>query len=87
MDNQHSRQRQPHNRCSDLLPYTLILEASKGDHDAIATVLRHYEGYITRMSMRKLYDGQGNSYLCVDETMRRRLEIKLIAGILAFHIA
>lgn len=29
----------------------------------------------------------GNSYLCVDEAMRRKLEMKLIAGILAFHVA
>ena len=35
--------------------------------------------------MRRLYDEYGNIYLCVDETMRRRLEVKLIAGILSFH--
>lgn len=71
----------------DLLPYAVIQAATTGDPDAINAVLRHYSGYITSMSLRTLYDGQGNSYLCVDEDMRRKLEMKLIAGILAFRIA
>jgi hypothetical protein len=49
--------------------------------------LRHYEGYIAKLSTRRLFDEMGNVYLCVDETMRRRLEIKLIAGILTFKVA
>ena len=55
--------------------------------DAISAVLCHYSGYITHMSLRTLHDEQGNSYLCVDEAMRRKLEMKLLAGILAFHVA
>lgn len=81
------RQRQTHRRQNPLLPYTVIRAATMGDPDAISAVLRHYSGYITSMSLRRLYDGQGNSYLCVDEAMRHRLEMKLIAGILAFRIA
>ncbi len=72
----------PHNH---LLPYETIRAATEGDADAVDTVLRHYEGYITRLSMRPLFDENGNAYLCVDEAMRRRLEIKLIAGILSFR--
>ena len=71
----------------DLLPYKTIRAASTGDPDAVNTVPSHYANYITHMSMRKLYDEHGNVYLCVDETMRRRLEIKLITGILAFRAA
>lgn len=74
----------PHSR---LLPYDIIRAASKGDPDAVSAVLRHYEGYIARLSMRRLFDENSNTYLCVDETMRHRLEIKLIAGILAFRAA
>ena len=70
-----------------LLPYATILAATQGDPDAVAAVLRHYDGYIARLSMRRLYDEYGNMYFCVDETMRHRLEIKLIAGLLAFHAA
>lgn len=46
-----------------------------------------YEGYIARLSTRQFYDEYGNAYLCVDEAMRRRLEIKLITGILSFRAA
>ena len=72
---------------SRLLPYDTIRAASAGDPDAVSAVLHHYEGYIARLSTRRLFDENGNTYLCVDETMRRRLEIKLIAGILAFRAA
>ena len=78
----HSKK--PHSR---LLPYNTIRAASGGDPDAMNAVLRHYEGYIARLSMRRLFDENGNTYLCVDEGMRRRLEIKLIAGVLAFRAA
>ena len=37
--------------------------------------------------MLRLYDEQGNIYPCVDETMRHRLEFKLIAGLLSFRAA
>lgn len=72
---------------SRLLPYNTIRAASGGDPDAMSAVLRHYEGYIARLSMRRLFDENGNTYLCMDEGMRRRLEIKLIAGVLAFRAA
>lgn len=70
-----------------LLPYATILAATQGDADAVAAVLRHYEGYIARLSTRRLYDEHGNVYSGVDEAMRRRLEIKLIAGLLTFRAA
>ena len=70
-----------------VLPYETIQAASKGDTEAMYTVLRHYEGYIARLSTRRFYDEYGNAYLCVDEAMRRRLEIKLIIGILSFRAA
>ena len=47
----------------------------------------HYEGYIAVLSTRKLYDEYGNLHYCVDETLRRRLETKLITKILKFKIA
>lgn len=77
-----NRRNRPH---SQLLPYVIILAASRGDPDAINEVLRHYEGYIARLSTRQFNDERGNAYYFVDETIRRRLEIKLIAGILAFR--
>ena len=69
--NNYRRNSKPHSR---LLPYATIRAASEGDPDAVNAV-------------RQLHDEYGNTYLCVDEAMRRRLEIKLITGILAFRAA
>lgn len=55
--------------------------------EAINAVLKHYEGYIASLSVRKLYDEYGQPHYCVDETLRRRLETKLITKILDFEIA
>ena len=74
-------------KCSKLLPYHIIAAAASGDVEAINMVLKHYEVYIAALATRKLYDEYGNPHYCVDETLRRRLEIKLITKILAFKVA
>lgn len=43
----------------NLLPFHIIKAASEGDVSAINTVLKHYEGYIIKLSTRKLYDESG----------------------------
>lgn len=70
-----------------LLPWAVIEAATEGDPLAVGVVLRHYEGYISKLSMRHLFDEDGNSYLCVDEELRRRLEVKLISAIMSFPAA
>ena len=67
----------------NLLPFHIIKAASEGDVSAINAVLKHYEGYIIKLSTRKLYDESGQVHYCIDETLRRRLETKLITKILA----
>ena len=54
--------------------------------ETINAVLKHYAGYIAKLSLRKLYDEYGNPHLCVDEELRRRLETKLITKILTFRV-
>lgn len=73
--------------CSKLLSYNIIVSAASGDVEAINTVLKHYEGYIAALATRKLYDEYGNPHYCVDETLRRKLETKLITKVLAFDVA
>lgn len=68
-----------------LVPYATIRAASSGDTEAIRSVLRHYDGYIAYLSLRPMRDWDGRTQLRVDEVMRRRLEIKLISGILKFR--
>ena len=58
---------------SGLLPYPVIIAATKGDPEAMAIVVKHYESYITSLSMRKLYDERGNVYWGIDEDIRDRL--------------
>ena len=69
-----------------LLPFTVIQKAAGGDVEAINAVLKHYAGYIAKLSLRELYDEYGNPHLCVDEELRRRLETKLITKILTFRV-
>ena len=69
-----------------LLPLTVIEAAAGGDVEAINAVLKHYAGYIARLSMREFYDEYGNPHLCVDEELRRRLETKLITKLLTFRV-
>ena len=69
-----------------LLPFSVIQKAAGGDVEAINAVLKHYEGYIARLSLLELYDEYGNPHLCVDEELRRRLETKLITKILTFRV-
>ena len=70
-----------------LPPLHIIKAASKGNIEAIDKVLKHYEGYIAALSTWRLYDEYGQTHYCVDETLRRRLETKLIIKILDFEIA
>jgi hypothetical protein len=69
-----------------VLPNTTVEAAASGDVDAINTVLKHFERYLTALSTRTLYDENGNPHLCVDEDMKRRLETKLITKIINFDI-
>ena len=63
-----------------LVPYPVILAATKGDPDAMKIVLQHFSGYIARLSMRKLYDERGG----VDHDIRERLQAKLMMAVLTF---
>lgn len=58
-----------------LVPYPVIVAASKGDPDAMKIVLQHFSGYIASLSMRKLYD----------EDIRERLQARLMRAILTFR--
>ena len=67
-----------------LVPYSVIMAATEGNPDALTAILSRYQGYMTKLSLRRLRDDYGNAYYCQDEELRSRLETKLIAGILSF---
>lgn len=69
-----------------LLPFCVIKAATEGDVLAIYKVLKHYEGYIASLSVRKMYDKYGEIHYCIDETLKQRLETKLLLTILDFKM-
>lgn len=69
-----------------LLPYPVIIAATKGDPDAMAIVIKRYESYIAELSMRTLRDERGNTYYGIDGDIQDRLRSKLMQAVLAFRI-
>lgn len=65
-----------------LLPFHTICAATNADPEALAAVLRHFDGYIATMSARIFYDEYGQSYRCVDHELRQRIENKLCERII-----
>lgn len=64
--------------------FQTIKLASEGNIAAIHAMLKHYEGYIMALSTRCTCDEFGQVHYCVDETLRKRLETKLITKTLRF---
>ena len=50
------------NREKGLLPYPIILSATKGEPEAMKIVICHYDSQISYLSLRKAYDKTGNTY-------------------------
>ena len=73
--------KRPHHKGRGLLPLSVIQAAQAGDDEGMEQILRYYGGYINKLCTRKLYDEGGYPHECLDEYMKRRLEIKLIQAI------
>ena len=69
-----------------LLPFPVIIAATKGDPDAMNIVSQQYQSYIAYLSMQKIRDGSGNSYWGIDEALRERLQAKLMRAVLTFKV-
>ena len=69
-----------------LLPYPVILAATKGDPEAMKIVVQHYASYIAYLSTRKVRDEYGNVYIVVDMELKGRIREALIKMILDFDI-
>ena len=71
---------------SGLLPYPVIIAATKGDPEAMKIVVQHYESQIAYLSMRTLRDERGNTYYGIDEDIRDRLRSRLMRAVLSFEV-
>lgn len=69
-----------------MIPFSLIVKATDGDTEAIHYIVKHYRGYFSKHSLRLMKDEYGNSHMIVDETLRGRMETRLITKILSFEI-
>lgn len=67
-----------------LTPYNTIMRAISGDTASIAVVLKKYESYMDRLSMRIAYTPNGKKIMVKDEDIKRELQIELITKISHF---
>lgn len=51
------------------IPFAVIVAATNGDETAIQEILDFYDGYISKLSLRKLYEELGGS--CSLPALRR----------------
>lgn len=70
-----------------LVPFPIIVDATKGDPCAMNYILLHYTGYIMELSKRPMLNNLGYIEPKIDYEMKNRLEAKLITKILNFNIA
>lgn len=69
-----------------LLPFPVIIAATKGDPDAMKIVLSHYEGDMLTLFVRKMRDERGNTYYGTDQDIYDRLRSRLIRAVLDFKV-
>ena len=63
-----------------LLPYPVILAATKGDPEAMSIVMQHYQSYIAHLSIRKIRDERGKYLLRSRRGLAGTAAIKAHAG-------
>ena len=76
----------PTKKAGTMVPFSVIDAAVHGDAEAISRVVSHYSGYIAAFAVRPSRDQNGFPCLRMDDEIRRRLEAKLILGILKFNL-
>lgn len=68
------------------IPFAVIVAATIGDEAAIQKILDFYDGYISKLSLRKLYDEYGNVYMVVDSELKGRIQAAVMDMIANFEI-
>lgn len=68
------------------ISFAVIVAATNGDEAAIQEILDFYDGYISKLSLRKLYDEYGNVYMVVDSELKGRIQAAVMDMIANFEI-
>ena len=69
---------------STVWPFAVIVAATNGDEAAIQEILDFFDGYISKLSLRKLYDEYGNVYMVVDSELKGRIQAAVMDMIANF---
>ena len=68
------------------IPFAVIVAAPNGDEAAIQEILKFYDSYISKLSLRQLYDEYGNVYMVVDSELKGRIQAAVMDMIANFEI-
>ena len=68
------------------IPFAVIVAATNGDEAAIQEILKFYDSYISKLSLRQLYDEYGNVYMVVDSELKGRIQAAVMDMIANFEI-
>lgn len=68
------------------LSLKLIVSATNGDEITIKKILDFYNGYISKLSLRPMYDEYGNIYMVIDSELKGRIQEAVIKMVLNFKI-
>ena len=68
------------------IPFAVIVAATNGGEAAIQEILDFYDGYISKLSLRKLYDEYGNVYMVVDSELKGRIQAAVMDMIANFEL-
>ena len=70
---------------SKLLPYEIIVRSTSGDTEAVGAVIKHFDPYINRLSMRPIWSTDGTkTYYQLNEDIKLDLHIELIVKLPLF---
>lgn len=67
-------------------PYHLIAAAAEGDEQAIDKLLLFYDAYISKASLRPLYDEYGNIYIAADMELKGRIREAIMQMVQGFEL-
>lgn len=67
-------------------PFPLITQATNGNENAINRLLSFYDAYISKASLRPLYDDYRNIYIAVDMELKGRIRTAIMEMLFKFEI-
>lgn len=67
-------------------PFSTIRLAADSNELAVEKILKHYDTYISKASLRPFYDEYDNMHIVVDMELKGRIKTALIKAILGFEV-